>query len=976
MGPLLSPFSWPVRRGLARCLPALLILAATATAPSQQPATASATPAKIDQPSATSPSKPVDFSKEAFVVDKLTSHIREEGDGTDTRETTARVRVFADAGVKEMAVLAFTYTASNQQLDIAYVRVTKPDGTVVVTPDYNIQDLPADVTREAPMYSDIHQKHVAVKGLGVGDTLEYKVTLRTLKPEVPGQFWFDYSFDKNNIVLDEQLDLDLPAAKPVTVASAEVQPTITTNGDRKLYHWANQNLTRPDPDAPRKSEKKRKPSVQITTFSDWAQVGAWYQSLQKDQLAVTPAIQAKADALTKGLISDDDKIKAIFNSVALHTHYVGLEFGIGRYQPHPADDVLSNEYGDCKDKHTLLATLLKAAGIEAWPVLINSSHELDPAVPSPAQFDHVITVVPRGDKLLWMDSTEEVAPVGVLMGTLRDKQALAIPTAKPAYLEHTPTDLPYAQSVRFVATGKLDEKGLFTGRLEQTYRGDAEILMRGLFRMVPEAKWKEFVQRMSSNTGFGGEVEAPEVSPVEKTDEPFRFSYAYKRERFSEWDDHRISPPLPAVGWERVPGTKETKAAEDIDLGSPGELDYSASVQMPAGWHLFPPDGLDLKEDWAEYHSSYSFANGTFTAERRLICKKQKIPLADWDKYTRFREAIYSDSVRMSVVSGPGSTMPMPATGKFNGPVWTGNVSFPDSAELQKTQEQIEPIRDAAALLSADPAPKPAELASATEKCRATVTDFEKQSLDGEPTDIHSLSWAQMLAASWTCLGWAELENHNQANAETYLRAAWNLSQNPVAGYQLGRLLAEKGDKAEAAHTWELASISSPGGWISTLVSSSVTSGQIAAAYKKLTGKDLSVTSLNHGAYNGSLRAELDINTEIRGFIRSTKINGQGYYAVTYLPGGSIHSSLITGDPGMEKLAPQLQVSRFMVWLPKGSKARLVREVHLICSPWGGCDAYMMLPTAVSIPMKVKTIQVPAQGEPGKVVEIKSLPAQ
>ena len=117
---------------------------------------------------------------------------------------------------------------------------------------------------------------------------------------------------------------------------------------------------------------------------------------------------------------------------------MGLEFGIGRYQPHPADDVLSNEYGDCKDKHTLLAALLKAAGIEAWPVLISSSRELDPATPSPAQFNHVITLVPLGGKLLWMDSTEEVAPVGLLMAVAARQAGLAIPIGKPAYLEHTP----------------------------------------------------------------------------------------------------------------------------------------------------------------------------------------------------------------------------------------------------------------------------------------------------------------------------------------------------------------------------------------------------------------------------------------------------------------------------------------------------------------------------------------------------------
>jgi hypothetical protein len=885
-----------------------------------------------------------------MVIDKSVTRIREEADGTGTRETTARVRVLADAGVKEFAVLEFTYTATKQQMDIGYVRVTKPDGTVVNTPDYNVQDLPADVTREAPMYSDIHQKHVAVKGLGVGDTLEYKTTLRTLKPEVPGHFWLEYSFEKNNVTLDEELDLDVPADKPVTVASADVQPTITTASGRKLYHWATQNLSRPDPDAPPKSIKKWKPSVQVTTFASWEQVGAWYQSLQKDQLTITPAIQAKADALTKGLTTDDEKIHAIFNAVALHIHYVGLEFGIGRYQPHPADDVLSNEYGDCKDKHTLLATLLKAEGIESWPALINSGRYLDPATPSPGQFDHVITIVPRGDKLLWMDSTEEVAPVGVLMSTLRDKQALAIPQSKPALLERTPADLPYPQSVRFVATGKLDDKGLFTGRLEQTYHGDAELLMRGLFRMVPEAKWKTFMQRMAASAGFGGEVDTPEVSPVEKTDQPLRFSFGYKRERFSEWDDRRINPPLPSIGWELVPGTRQTKPADDIDIGSPGELDYVSTIQMPQGWHLFPPTGIDLKEDWAEYHSSYGFANGTFTAERRLVFKKAKVPLADWDKYTRFREAIYDDSVHMASISAPYMETPKDA------PIESG-VPLPKLvvraglSDYQKQMELLEPVRDALALLSADPAPSAADLSTATEKCRAAVTNFETRSHDHEPTEMQSLAWAQMLGAGWTCMGWAQLENHDLASAESYLRAAWQLSQSQLAGYQLARLLEARGNKAAAEHLYELAFVSSPGGLMNNIVPAYDMSEKIAAAYKKLAGKDIDATPLRHGEYKGSLRAELDKEIEIHGYVGTSRLSGQGYFAVTYAADGSIGATLISGDPGIAVFAHSLQAHRFPVLLPTGSKARLVREVHMVCSPYGGCDAYMLLPAKVEIPV-------------------------
>ncbi len=229
---------------MSLCLAAILVGIAVASA-QEKPAAQVSIPAGEKAPNRV----PIaDYSKEALVFEKTTTRVRVEQDGTGLHETTIRVRILADAGVKAMAVLQFTYTASNQQVEIGYVRVTKPDGSVVVTPDYNVQDMPADVSREAPMYSDIHQKHVAVKGLGVGDTLEYKVTQRTLKPEVPGQFWFEYSFNKDLICLTEELEVDMPADKAVTVANADGQPTITTAEGRKIYRWVSRNLARPDPE--------------------------------------------------------------------------------------------------------------------------------------------------------------------------------------------------------------------------------------------------------------------------------------------------------------------------------------------------------------------------------------------------------------------------------------------------------------------------------------------------------------------------------------------------------------------------------------------------------------------------------------------------------------------------------------------------------------------------------------------------------
>jgi hypothetical protein len=609
----------------------------------------------VTPPTPASATTIADITKEALVFDQFYTRVRMEADGTGARETTARIRILADAGVKAMAVLPFTYSTSFQQVDIAYVRVRKPDGSTVETPDYNVQDMPADASREAPMYSDIHQKHVAVRGLGVGDTLEYQVTLRTLKPEVPGQFWLEYSFEKNVIVLDEQLDLDVPADKTVIVASAETQPTITAASGRKLYHWASSNLMHPDANATPKSLKHWKPSVQMTTFTSWEQVGAWYESLQRSSLAVTPAIQAHADAVTRGLTTPDEKLRALSNDVALHVHYVGLNFGIGRYQPHPADDVLSNEYGDCKDKHTLLAALLKAAGIEAWPVLISSQRDLDDAVPSPAQFDHVITVVPTGSSFTWIDSTAEVAPIGTLMPNLRDKQALAVPAAKPAYLVRTQANPLLPGSVRVEVNARLSARGVLTGHITQTSQGDIGMVLRLAFRRTPQSQWKELVQGIVHLQGYGGEASNPKISEVEQIDRPLVMSLDYTREKYYQWDDrdtkHWISPPLPPMGGELAPGMKEKKPADNPTLGAPSKTVYVSTLQLPPGWTMNPPRDVDINEDWLEYRATYSFKNGIFTAERSLVVKKSEVSLSQWDRYLTFRREMFEDWSRQTLIS-------------------------------------------------------------------------------------------------------------------------------------------------------------------------------------------------------------------------------------------------------------------------------------------------------------------------------------
>ena len=105
-----------------------------------------------------------DYSQEAAVIEMMSTKLSFDNDGKSTREQTSRVRVQTDAGVKQWGLLSFPFQSATQTVEVDYVRVRKADGTTVVTPAENVQDLDSEITRSAPFYSDLREKHVAVKG--------------------------------------------------------------------------------------------------------------------------------------------------------------------------------------------------------------------------------------------------------------------------------------------------------------------------------------------------------------------------------------------------------------------------------------------------------------------------------------------------------------------------------------------------------------------------------------------------------------------------------------------------------------------------------------------------------------------------------------------------------------------------------------------------------------------------------------------
>lgn len=252
-------------------------------------------------------------------------------------------------------------------------------------------------------------------------------------------------------------------------------------------------------------------------------------------------------------------------------------------------------------------------------------------------------------------------------------------------------------------------------------------------------------------------------------------------------------------------------------------------------------------------------------------------------------------------------------------------------------------------------------------------------SLSLHADNSQSLFWAQLLAYGWSTLGWAELETNDLATAETYLRAAWRLSHDRNSGYLLGRTLEAKGNKTAAVHQYELAHVTTVQNPLGGFLGSTYNVDELlAASYLKLTGKALNATAFNRGVYNGSLQAELDKETEIRPLVRTTNLTGSGLYSVAFEEGKPANVTFIGGDTGFASLGPTLRAHAFPAVLPAGSKAQLLREVRIVCSPYAGCDAYLLLPTAVERPSRSITVNVaPPNTSPNtKTVRTVNLPVQ
>ena len=374
------------------------------------------------------------------------------------------VKIFNENG-KDLAEVSIPYMRGRDDVTIHHARTLMPNGNIVeLNPNQVISDLIPPSAVDAGLYVDARLMYFTLPRVTDGCIIDYAYSTNNLGHVMQGEFWRKVYFQAPqpvqyyrftvHIPKKKQLYYQISGAPAATQSRANflaINPAITESNYTRTYTFEVQ-------DVPPLKEEYLMPapqdlaySISISSIDSWDKLVTWYATLIREQDTLTPEIAKKTKQLLGGAWSRQEKVKRLYEYVATNIQYLGYELGIWAIKPRPANLVLKDGRGDCKDKTTLLSTMLASAGINSYPVLISAGDtrgvnahlpgggsEVE-AVPSLAYFNHMILAVEgnKNDELIWLDPTSETCAFGDFPAGDQDRWTLII---NPQFLTENKTD--------------------------------------------------------------------------------------------------------------------------------------------------------------------------------------------------------------------------------------------------------------------------------------------------------------------------------------------------------------------------------------------------------------------------------------------------------------------------------------------------------------------------------------------------------
>ena len=542
--------------------------------------------------------------------------------------------------------------------------------------DYEVKEKDAIETTPflGALYRDTRLKTLRIPAANPGSFVGYEYQQRR-RPFILQDTWY---FQEEIPVRHTRFALHLPSnwdVKPYWQNSSSVDPH-GSGSDKWVWDLENIPAVEEEQDMPawqavagrlRVSYFPPDRGRQAASFDSWSDVGRWISDLTSDRRRATPEIHQKALELTAKATTWLDKVRALATFVQNDVRYVAVEIGIGGYQPHSAADVFTNRYGDCKDKVTLLSTMLAEIGVKSYYLLIHTNRGVvSPEIPT-LEFNHVILAIALpadvdvssssavmhdehlGSFLLF-DPTSTHHPLGSLPSNEQDSSALLV-SESGGTIVRTPLAPSAENRLLRVAKLTLGADGTLAGEVTEMRRGAVAAELRTAIQSAKEGDRTKVLERIVaySLSGFG--IQNPIADGLDAKDDVLTLRYTLRAEGYAQQagDLLLLRPRVLGVKGENILEDKPRKYS--VDLQYPSLQGDSYEITLPPEYEMdeLPAPVTAQSPQWS-YSSSAEVKNGVLTYKRVFERKTVLVPLSGYEEMKSFYRRVATDERALAVL--------------------------------------------------------------------------------------------------------------------------------------------------------------------------------------------------------------------------------------------------------------------------------------------------------------------------------------
>ena len=550
------------------------------------------------------------------------------------------------------------------KVNFLHVWTIEPDGHVYAVKNKDISQVAVDLVNSSTLFGDDHVEVATAVGVDAGSVVAFEYE-QNLEPYRTTQI-FDLQ-DGNLPAMQQNITLQIPAEVQYAVAwknHAAIAPEKTGSSG---WQWKIPALPAVEREPMEPARDTLHAEMLISYASDgqppqsgaWQNVGQWYEQLSAKRAEPTPEITAKALSLTVNTPDFMGRLLAITGYMQDQIRYVAIELGVGGWQPHPAPMVFQNQYGDCKDKATLLIALLQAAGIRAHYLIVDSERGMiEPEFPS--QFaDHMITAIElppglhdarlqsvvtgqHGQRYLIFDPTNTESPAGQLENELQGSYGLLIDGADTQVLM-LPVDTPAQNRIRSSGHFQMTADGALSGTLEIAFFGPDADGARDIFHSGDRQTEYKVLERNLQKETAGFTLDKFQTKNDADRNQDFLLqeqltAAQYARQAGTMW---LVRPLVAGSDVEPIQTDKPRLYPVQFRATDARVKDYT--IDLPAGFTVVDaPEPVHLDSSFATYTSQTVVTGHQIHYTSTMQVRQLEVPADQYGKFVEFMRQVGS----------------------------------------------------------------------------------------------------------------------------------------------------------------------------------------------------------------------------------------------------------------------------------------------------------------------------------------------